>query len=93
MEPTFVVIWCGQYRLFCAILFMAIDVLLFGFVCGKTILTELNRFFYVFLPVQSHINCNTTHYCSVFNKTIDKSKKLCYNFCVEEGIDSFKVVE
>lgn len=25
--------------------------------------------------------------------TIDKSKKLCYNFCVEEGIYSFKVVE
>ena len=33
------------------------------------------------------------HFCSVFNKTIDKSKKICYNFCVEEGIDSFKVVE
>ena len=59
MEPTFVVIWCGQYRLFCAILFMAIDVLLFDSFCGETILTELNRFFYVLLSARSHINCNT----------------------------------
>ena len=33
------------------------------------------------------------HFNSVANKTIDKRKKLWYNSCVEEGINSFRVVE
>ena len=59
---------------------MAIDVLLFDSFCGETILTELNRFFYVFLPVQSHINCNTTRApSSLPGRMLDFSLYYLYN--------------